>query len=62
MTNVISKEQFLLAKREQLIQMYYDGKLPARELIDWMLIMGDDRDIEWLQKNFDPNFDDDCGN
>lgn len=62
MSNVISKEDFLLAKREQLIEMWRSGELPARELIDWMLVMGNDSDIEWLQKNFDPNFDDLCGN
>lgn len=62
MSNVISKEEFLLAKREQLIEMWRSGELPARELVDWMLVMGNDSDIEWLQKNFDPNFDDLCGN
>jgi len=62
MSNVISKEDFLLAKREQLIEMWRSGELPARELVDWMLVMGNDSDIEWLQKNFDPNFDDLCGN
>lgn len=62
MSNIISKEEFLLAKREQLIEMWRSGELPARELVDWMLVMGNDSDIEWLQKNFDPNFDDLCGN
>lgn len=60
--NVISKEEFLLAKKEQLKDMWYEGKLPARELVDWLLVMGDDQDIEWLQKHFDPNFDDLCDN
>lgn len=62
MSNIITKEQFLLAKREQLIEMWRSGELPARELVDWMLVMGNDDDIEWLQKHFDPNFDDLCGN
>lgn len=37
--------------------MWYDGKLSDREFVDWLLVNGDDEDVEWLSQTLDPDFD-----
>ena len=55
--NVINREEFLKRKKEQLIDMWRLGELSDREFVDWILVWGDDEDVEWLSQNLDSDFD-----
>ena len=55
--NVINREEFLKRKKEQQIDMWRLGELSDREFVDWILVWGDDEDVEWLSQNLDSDFD-----
>lgn len=52
--NVITKTDFLQAKKQQQIHMWQQGKITTPQLVDWILGYGTDEDVEWLCDNFDP--------
>lgn len=49
---VISREQFLQQRKSQIIRDWLEGSFSDAKLIDWLLIYGNDKDIEWLAKQF----------
>jgi len=51
---IINKEQFLKKKKEQQLEMWSHGNISNKSLIDFLLVHGNDTDIEWLCVNFDP--------
>lgn len=57
MTNIIENTVFIKHKKQQQREMWYDGKLSDREFVDWLLVNGDDEDVEWLCQRIDPDFD-----
>lgn len=54
MKNIISRTQFLQAKRDQQIALWQQGSITTESLVDWILGYGTDDDVEWLCANFDP--------
>ena len=52
--NVITRTDFLQAKKQQQIHMWQQGKISTPQLVDWVLGYGTDDDVEWLCANFDP--------
>ena len=54
MKNIISRTQFLQAKRDQQIALWQQGSITTESLVDWILAYGTDDDVEWLCANFDP--------
>ena len=44
-------------KKEQQRKLWYDGYLSDREFVDWLLVHGDDSDVEWLSTQLDEDFD-----
>lgn len=54
MKNIISRTQFLQAKRDQQIALWQQGRITTESLVDWILGYGTDDDVEWLCANFDP--------
>mgnify|MGYP001178826709 FL=1 len=59
--NVINRDEFLRRKKEQQIDMWRLGELSDREFVDWILVWGDDEDVEWLSQNLAHDFDIDMG-
>ena len=57
MTNIIDQSVFIKHKKKQQREMWYSGKLSDREFVDWLLVHGDDQDVEWLCSTLDPDFD-----
>ena len=57
MTNIIDNTVFIKHKKQQQRDMWYDGKLSDRDFVDWLLVNGDDEDVEWLSQTLDPDFD-----
>jgi hypothetical protein len=57
MTKIIDNTVFIKHKKQQQRAMWYDGKLSDREFVDWLLVNGDDEDVEWLSQTLDPDFD-----
>ena len=55
--NIISRDVFLKNKKEQQRKLWYDGYLSDREFVDWLLVHGDDSDVEWLSTQLDEDFD-----
>ena len=41
--------------------MWRLGELSDREFVDWILVWGDDEDVEWLSQNLAHDFDIDMG-
>ena len=52
--NIIYKEQFLELRKEQIKKSWIQGDITDRALVDWLLVQGTDKDIEWLMQQF-PN-------
>lgn len=50
--NIIYKEQFLALRKEQIKKSWTQGDITDRALVDWLLIQGNDKDIEWLMQQF----------
>jgi len=54
MENIITRTEFLSAKKEQQVMLWREGKITTPQLVDWVLGYGTDEDVEWLCANFDP--------
>lgn len=55
-TNIVTKDEFLARRKDQIKQDWLAGKCSDRQLIDWLLVQGNDSDIEWLMSAFpDPS-------
>ena len=54
MSNVITKTQFLVFKKKQQLDMWTKHQLSDKDYIDWLLVHGNDQDIEMLCDMFDP--------
>ena len=50
--NIIYKEQFLELRKEQIKKSWIQGDITDRALVDWLLVQGTDKDIEWLMQQF----------
>jgi len=53
---IITREQFLKLRKAQILNQWMRGEMSDASLIDWLLVYGDDGDIEWLAEHF-PNAD-----
>jgi hypothetical protein len=51
---IIHKDFFLSKKKEQQYELWTDGNITSKSLIDFLLVHGTDDDIEWLCHTFDP--------